>query len=124
MGEVELEIEAGSRAALFSEALNAFRELVGGVVPDGEPLHHDVSFGPAETALLLVDWLNELVFLAELHGFVPERVARIEVGWNGLRATIDGVRGKPRHVVKAATLHRLRVERDEEVWRAHIVLDV
>jgi hypothetical protein len=54
-----------------------------------------------EPSLLLVDWLNELVFLAEVEGFVPESVERLELG-DGLQATLAAVRGRPRHLVKAA----------------------
>ena len=124
VGEVELALEAASEATLFSEATAAFRELVDGGRPQGEPLRHEVSLGPAEPALLLVDWLNELVFLAEVEAFVPERVTEIELDESGLRATLHGARGRPRHLVKGATLHRLDFGRSGEVWRARVVLDV
>jgi SHS2 domain-containing protein len=124
VGEVELELEAASETALFSEAVDAFRELVDGTGPQGEPLRREVSLGPAEHPLLLVDWLDELVFLAEVEAFVPQRIASIELDDTGLHATLDGVRGRPRHLVKATTLHDLELARDEEGWHARVVLDV
>ncbi|HZD88124.1 MAG TPA: archease [Gaiellaceae bacterium] len=125
VGEVELALEAPSQAGVFSEATAAFRELVDGTARTRpEPLTREVSLGPAGPARLLADWLDELVFLAEVDAFVPERVVAIELDGRRLRATLEGVRGMPRHLVKAATLHGLELSRDGEVWRARVVLDV
>lgn len=124
VGEVELALEADSEAGLFREATAAFRELVDGAESPREPLRFAVSLGPAEPALLLVDWLDQLVFLAEVDAFVPERVSKLEVDESGVRAALDGFRGRPRHLVKGATLHDLELAREGEVWRARVVLDV
>jgi len=123
VGEVELELEGSSVADLCVEALAAFRELVDGATANGAAFERELVLPEAEPSLLLVDWLNELVFLAEVEGFVPERVERIELG-EDLRATLAGVRGHPRHLVKAATLHDLELSNREGVWRARVVLDV
>ena len=82
-----------------------------------------MSLEEEELPLLLVDWLNELVFLAEVEAFVPERVERLELH-GGLQATLLGVSGRPRHLVKAATEHGLEFVHEGEVWRARVVLDV
>jgi protein archease len=123
VSEVELELEGSSEEDLYLEALAAFRELVDGATTHGTAFRHEVVLADAEGSLLLVDWLNELVFLAEAEGFVPERVERLELG-DGLRATLSGVRGRPRHLVKAATLHDLQLSNRGEVWHARVVLDV
>ena len=122
VGEVELELEAATEAGLFAEAAAAFAELVGGG-PRGEPLRLEVSLAETEPTLRLVDWLNELVFLAEVAAFVPEHVEVLE-SRGGLRAELLGVRARPRHLVKAATLNGLAVSSEGGVWRAHVVLDV
>jgi SHS2 domain-containing protein len=125
VGEVELALEAPSQAELFSEATAAFRELVeGSGCRQPEPLSHDVSLGPADPPRLLADWIDELVFLAEVDAFVPHRIAAIELTGDRLHATVAGARGRPRHLVKGATLHELELSRKGEVWHAHVVLDV
>ena len=123
VSEVELELEGSSQADLYVEALAAFRELVDGATAHGAAFRREIVLPEAECSLLLVDWLNELVFLAEVEGFVPQRVERLELG-DGLRATLAGVRGRPRHLVKAATLHDLELSNRGEVWHARVVLDV
>lgn len=123
VGEVEVELEAADRAGIFEAALAAVAELLASG-PAGEPVSHPVELASHEPALLLVDWLNELVFLAEVEGFVPEGVASLEVGERRLRATVEGRTGNPRHLVKAVTLSRLALGREGERWRGRVVLDV
>jgi SHS2 domain-containing protein len=122
--ELGLEIEATSPGGVFEEALAAFAELVGDG-GDGEPVTRDVELEAAELDLLLVEWLSELLYLADAEQFVPERVMSIEVDDERLRATVEGHRGDPRQLLKAVTLHQLQFSRnDTGGWRAHAVLDV
>jgi SHS2 domain-containing protein len=121
--ELELEIEAPSEAAVFAEALAALAELVGD--GGGPPMSREIEVAADDRALLLVEWLSELVYLSELEELVPERIAALELSERRLRATVEGYRGRPRHLVKAVTLHRLELSGDDDAgWRARVVLDV
>jgi SHS2 domain-containing protein len=121
--ELELEIEASSEEAVFAEALAAFAELVGD--GSGQPVSREVKVEADDHALLLVEWLSELVYLAEAEQLVPERVTSLELEGGSLRAIVEGRRGEPRNLVKAVTLHRLELQPDDRVgWRARVVLDV
>ncbi len=118
-----MEIEARSAEAVFVDALHALGELLaddGG----GEHVSREVAVDGHERAALLVQWLEELVFLAETEDLVPEDVARIELCDRGLVATVRCRRGRPRHLVKGATYHRLAFERSGRGFRARVVLDV
>lgn len=120
--ELELELEAPDEAAIFGQALTAVAELIGD--GSGPHLTHEVEVEADEPALLLVEWLSELVYLAETEQFVPERIASLELGYGRLRATVEGHRGEPSQLVKAITLHRLEFRRLDDGWRARVVLDV
>jgi SHS2 domain-containing protein len=74
--------------------------------------------------VLLVDWLDELVYLAETESLVPDEVSRLELSDRGVVATVQCHRGSPRHLVKGATYHRLTFERTPRWFRATVVLDV
>jgi len=125
VGEIELALDAESEAGLFAEAAQAFAGLVDGSEASGPgPVQVGVSLAARERPLLLVEWLSELVFLAEVEGFVPARVAAVELDGGRLRAALEGVLGRPRHLVKAVTLHGLELEREGEVWRGRVVFDV
>jgi SHS2 domain-containing protein len=121
--ELAVEIEADTVGAVFLEALEAFAELVGdGSSIDSE--RRDVEVRGDDRGSLLVAWLEELVFLTETEGFVPERATELELGDDVVRATLHGHYGEPRQLVKAATLHGLLFTADGDVVRARVVLDV
>jgi SHS2 domain-containing protein len=123
VGEVEVELDAATEAGVFEAALVALADLIA-TDSEGAPASHEVELAEPDHALLLVDWLSELVFLAEIAGFVPERVASFELADRGLRATIEGRRDGPRHLVKAVTLNKLALEQEGGRWHGRVVLDV
>lgn len=123
VGEVELELEAASEPGIFEAALGAFADLVK-TGEEGEPVSHEVELAAGDDALLLVDWLNELVFLAEVEQFVPECLAAFALADNRLRATVEGHRDQPRHLVKAVTLNKLALGQEGGIWHGRVVLDV
>ena len=123
VGEVEVELEGSSEMEIFEAALAAFADLLE-VDSAREPASHEVVLAARDRALLLVDWLNELVFLAEVARFVPERVTSLELADGRLRATIEGRCDHPRQLVKAVTLNRLAFEEEGGLWRGRVVLDI
>jgi len=55
---------------------------------------------------------------------VAEGAEGIELSDGGLVATVRFRRGSPRHLIKAATYHRLAFEPSRLGFRARVVLDV
>ncbi len=121
--EVQMEIEAGSEEGVFADALHALGELLADD-DRGDEVWREVAVGGHERAALLVGWLEELVYLAETEDLVPEGAEQIELGEEGLRARVRCRRGNPRHMVKAATYHRLVFGPSGAGFRARVVLDV
>jgi len=123
VGEVEIELEAESEAGLLREALAAFRELLGGC-REGEAASQAIELPAGPPPELLRRWLDELVYLAEVEDFIPERATVIDFAHGGLRAIVRGVCGRPRHLVKGVTLHDLAAAPEGGVWHGRVVLDV
>jgi protein archease len=124
-GELELELVSASESGVFSEGLAALGELLSERTgDDGEPVAHRVQVAGADRATLLAEWLNELVYLAETRGFLPEAVERLELAGDSLEATVAGRRGSPPHLIKAVTYHRLGMWEEDGDWSARVVLDV
>ncbi len=121
--EIELAIETDSEERVFAEAAAAFGELValGG---GGEPVQHDVTIDAADREARLVQWLEELIFLADTESFVPDSAQNVFIEGNTVIATLKGRRAPLEPLVKAATYHGLRFAHDNDVWRAQVVLDV
>lgn len=122
--ELELEIDAATEERVFVDALAAMCELLDEEGTGGEPLLVELSLAGWERALLLADWLDELVYRADTEGLIPASVERIELQDDGLSATIRAVRGAPRPIVKGVTRHRLEFEPTTDGFRATVVLDV
>jgi SHS2 domain-containing protein len=125
--EAQLEIDSASETDVFLDALAAVAELLGDDEDDesGRPsVERAVSVQAPDRARLLADWLGELAFLAETEGFVPVSATGLELGEGDLKATVHGRTSSPRHLIKAATYHRLRFEAVDGRWQARAVLDV
>jgi SHS2 domain-containing protein len=124
--ETRLVVEASSLAALFEEAARALAELVleAGAGAADEPVKV-VRLCAPDAAALLVDWLNELVYLSETEKRVYTDVRVTRATETELEATVRGVYPEiVRTAVKAATLHEVRVERGAHGYTASVVLDV
>ena len=121
-GELELELEAEQPAGVFVDAALALADLIGD--ERGDPLSLRVRVEAADRASLLVEWLNELVFLAETEGLVAEELRELELRERTLEATVTGRRTEARQLVKAVTYHDLVFERRGGGWFARVVLDV
>jgi SHS2 domain-containing protein len=91
-----------------------------------------VALAEPDAELLLLAFLNELVYLRDAAGLLL-RARRVEVhdGTDGARLEAE-LAGEPidraRHHlaadVKAATAHGLRLAREADGWRASVTLDV
>ncbi len=122
--EAELWIEDESPAAVLGEAAIALGDLLA-EHPRGEPVTHPVKLSAADLPSLLVDWLGELVYLAETDGFVPERVIEMDLAGSSVEAVVAGQRSAPQTLVKGVTYHRLEFAQDgDRLWHARVVLDV
>jgi SHS2 domain-containing protein len=121
--ELELEVDAGTEALVFREAAAALSELLDDGA-GGQDVVIDLELDGDDRALLLADWLDELVYLAETDGVVLDTVEGLALGDHGLRATIRGHRGRRQRLVKGITHHRLSFERRGRGFRAVVVIDV
>jgi SHS2 domain-containing protein len=77
---------------------------------------------------LLLDWLNELLFIFDTERLVFCRY-EIRLAGKVLQATCHGetldiVRHVTDHEVKAITYHGLRVEQHADNWLAEVVVDI
>jgi len=124
VGELELWVEAPDEPAVFAESLEALRELLSEAGERGDAACVDVEVEGEDRARLFAAWLDELAFLAETEGFLPEHVESMMLEDGRVRARVGGVRAAPPHLIKAVTYHRLSFAADGDGWRARAILDV
>jgi SHS2 domain-containing protein len=126
-GEVRLVLSASSLEDLFGEAGRALAEIMLGELPATTTAGPEqrLSVRARDRAALLVEWLNELIFLSETSKQVFTRCRVERVGKDEMQAAVAGVSPEGlRTQVKAATLHGLSLENRGGVWQASVVLDV
>jgi SHS2 domain-containing protein len=123
--EVQLRVRAGSFRELLAEAGRALAELqLRGAepVPAGSRRLHVTA---PDRERLLVDWLNELIFLAETERWVATGFEIERADAESIDVTATGVEvARVSGLVKAATMHGLRVAEVNGVLEGEVILDV
>jgi protein archease len=124
--EVQLQVGAESLGGLAAEAGRALGLLLlrrEDPKPAGPSRLLEVE--SADREALLVDWLNEILFVAETEKWVPLEFEVQDASPTRLRAAARGVpvADPPSHV-KAATFHGLRVTEGENGYHAEVIFDV
>jgi len=131
-GDIGLTLTGQSLDELFADAAVALTEAMTDHALVRARQSAVVELRSAAVDLLLVEWLNELVFRFETEDLLVARAAvgvAQESGEWVLGGSVDGESlDRARHpiklLVKAATYHALEVRRTAEGWRATVVLDV
>jgi SHS2 domain-containing protein len=78
---------------------------------------------------LLVSWLNELIFHFDTYGFIGKNIAVKHLSDRKIITAVTGETFDPqRHerklLIKAATYHKLSVEKANGVWEIHVIFDI
>ncbi len=124
--EVQLEVGAPQLAGLLAEAGRALGHLLlrGAPAEPAGPARR-LAVESADRDALLVDWLNEVLYVAETERWVPIEFEVEAISETRLAARARGVQVEEAPaVVKAATFHGLRVEERDGALRAEVIFDV
>jgi SHS2 domain-containing protein len=94
-----------------------------------QPKSIDITAAGESLEGLLVSWLNELIFHFDTYGFIGKEIHIHELHDTLLRATVTGEDFVPeRHggglLIKAATYHKLKIEKREGHWEADVIFDI
>jgi len=114
---------------LFSNAALALFSLItdhGSII---EKIRRDVQIISKDSDSLLVEWLNELIYLFDTEGVLFSRFDIKNLSNNKLIATCWGesfnpLKHKIRIEVKAATYHMLKINKDDSQYSVQIIFDV
>ena len=114
---------------LFSNAALALFSLITDPESIQEKLHLDLEVHSEDKDSLLVDWLNELIYCFDSKHILFNRFDIETITNSALKATcygedFDPNRHKIKIGIKAATYHQLRVDTDDNGYKAQIILDI
>ena len=102
----------------FANAARALFSLITELDDVAEILHRDVELEATDEEGLLVEWLNELIYLFDAENIIFNRFDITQLNDTQLRARIygekvDRFKHKLKTGVKAATYHMLNVDKDD-----------
>lgn len=115
--------------ALFEHAGEAFFHLITDLKRVRQREERRVELRGEGLEGLMVDWLNELLYLHEVESLLFKGFRVEYVGENGLKAVATGeLFQEGVHVikrgVKAVTHHQIQVKKGDGGWRAQVIVDL
>jgi SHS2 domain-containing protein len=131
----ETEADVGVRATAptdreaFARAAEGVFALTADPTTVGEREHREVRAQADSDEALLVNWINECLYVHEIEGFVVRRVEVDTLGGGMVHGVLigeefDAARHHAGTIVKAATSHGVRVDRAGNGVHLSIILDV
>jgi len=120
---IELDIEDVDLEALFSESLLALTDVLSDAT-GGTSVTHEVHVTGPDVQGLLVEWINELVRLAETDGFIPERAFRERLESTSFSARVAGEHGIPQDRIRPVRCRSIGMRRlPDGAWSLRVNLD-
>jgi SHS2 domain-containing protein len=127
--DMGIEASGETPEELFAQAAYALLEIIASTPQAAAREERTVTLTAADPEELLVNWLNEVLYLFENQRFFPVDFEIEEVRGNRLLARVSGEPFDPqRHLVerevKAVTYHQLRLEKSDGMWCARVYVDL
>jgi len=115
--------------SLFENAGEAFFNLITDLKKVRLRTERKIEIRRESLERLMVDWLNELLYLHDVENLLFKGFHVESVGEEGLKAKVKGEFFQEGvHViktgVKAVTYHQLEVLQEKDRWRARIIFDL
>ncbi len=112
----------------FANAARALFSLITELDDVGETLHRDIELTAPDQESLLVEWLNELIYLFDTDNIVFKRFDITKLNNTQLKARsygekIDSSKHRLKTGVKAATYHMLKVDKGDGC-EVQVLLDI
>jgi len=128
-GDVAVIVYGDDLKQLFSNAASALFSLVADPESIRQQLQRDVKITSEDKDSLLVEWLNELIYLLDAEQMLFGRFDIERLTDNSLKASCYGENADPqRHRirlgVKAATYHMLKIDKDSNGYKVQIIFDI
>jgi SHS2 domain-containing protein len=126
VGELRLRLWGATIAEVLRQGALALGDLLNpGRIRTGPLVVRQVALVAPDRHTLLIDWLNELLFLADRDRWIPTQIDSLEASDTSLRGRIRGrLLAQAPALVKAATWHDLRFDPQDDGYEADVLLDV
>lgn len=127
-GDAGLIIRGNTIEELFINAAEGMFSLITNTRAIKDTETKDISIESDNYENLLIQWLNELVFLFDTYGFIGKRYM-MDLRNNKIGAKVSGGLFDPGSsesglLIKAATYHNISVRKVNSHWEAKVIFDI
>ncbi len=118
-------VRGRTEAELFINAAVALAAVQAATADDTLTTARELEVGGADRETMLVNWLNEILYLQEKYREIYSRFEVLAISEQALRARVHGAPlVTARTLIKAVTFHGLKVQPTGQGWEATVVVDV
>ena len=94
-----------------------------------EGIKRDLELSAEDVEVLLVEWLNELIYIFDVEHIFFKRFEIDKLTSNQIRARCFGEKIKPgqhklKREVKAATYHMLQINKEDGGYKVQVIFDI
>jgi len=113
----------------YANAARALFSLITEIDDVNEVLYRDIELTAPDQESLLVEWLNELIYLFDTEHILFKRFDITELNSTRLKARsygerVDSSKHKLKTGVKAATYHMLKINKDSSGYQVQVIFDI
>ena len=114
---------------VFANAALGLFNLMGDTDDFEEAIKHELELSAEDVEVLLVEWLNELIYILDVEHIFFKRFEVDELTGNQIRARCFGEKIKPRQhklkrEIKAATYHMLKIDKEDSGYKVQVIFDI
>ncbi len=114
---------------VFANAALGLFNLMADLDDFKEDHQRQLELSAEDVEILLVEWLNELIYIFDVEHIIFKRFEIDELTTNQIRARCFGEKVKPgqhklKREIKAATYHMLRISKDDGSYKVQVIFDI
>lgn len=127
--DIGIDVFGVSLQDLFTNAAFALFDIITDLSKVEGKITHTVSISGIDKEQLLVNWLQELLYLHDVKNLLFKDFSIEDITDNQLNATVRGdVMSEDKHVIKteikAVTYHCLSIVQESDHWKARVIFDL
>jgi len=114
---------------IFANAALGLFSLMAKLDDIKEDAQRDLVLSAEDEEVLLVEWLNELIYIFDVEHIVFKRFEIDKLSGNQIKARCFGQKIKPgqhklKREIKAATYHMLRISKTNSNYEVQVIFDI
>jgi SHS2 domain-containing protein len=114
---------------VFANAALGLFNLMADLEDFKEDFQRAIELSAEDVEVLLVEWLNELIYIFDVEHIIFKRFEIEELTSTQIRASCFGQKIKPeqhklKREIKAATYHMLRISKEDGSYKVQVIFDI